>query len=385
MRTIINPSGSRPAIRTHSRQATSLRLERFASILIVLAVALAACGTGSSSTPPASAGATSPTTSPTQRGPVATASTIGQGAPGPTDSTALGQLQQAYEAVDAAVSPSVVVIETPAGLGSGVVFDATGDIVTNAHVVGSATQFTVTLTDGGQFPGTLVGTFAPNDVAVVHIDAPNLQPATFGDSSTLEVGQVVMAVGSPLGLQTSVTDGIVSALGRTVTEPGGATLPRLIQTSAAINPGNSGGALVDINGDVVGIPTLAAVDQQMGGAAAGIGFAIPSNDASDFAKQLISSGKVTDSHRAYLGIQSADVMGAQGVLVYTVQAGGPAASAGIKAGVLVTAIDDTPTPDAATLSSVLAGLKPGQDVTLHLLARDGTTSTVQVTLGEIPG
>ena len=121
-----------------------------------------------------------------------------------------------------------------------------------------------------------------------------------------------MAVGNPLGLQSSVTQGIVSALGRDVAEPGGVTLPGTIQTSAAINPGNSGGALVDINGDVVGIPTLAAVDQELGGSAPGIGFAIPSNDAKDFAGQLIKNGKVTASHRAYLGIQAANVTGEPG-------------------------------------------------------------------------
>ncbi|MFL5724474.1 MAG: S1C family serine protease, partial [Chloroflexota bacterium] len=161
------------------------------------------------------------------------------------------------------VSPSVVVIETTGGLGSGIVFDSDGDITTNAHVVGDATTFRVTLADGRQFPGKLVGTFPANDLAVIKFSAPNLQPATFADSSKLEVGQIVMAVGNPLGLQSSVTQGIISAVGRDVAEPGGATLPGTIQTSAAINPGNSGGALVDINGDVVGIPTLAAVDQEL--------------------------------------------------------------------------------------------------------------------------
>ncbi len=201
----------------------------------------------------------------------------------------------------------------------------------------------------------------------------------------LRVGQIVMAVGNPLGLQTSVTQGIVSALGRTVTEPGGVTLPGTIQTSAAINPGNSGGALVDIHGDVVGIPTLAAVDQQIGGSAPGIGFAIPSNDAKDFAGQLIASGKVTSSHRAYLGIRAANVMGAQGVLVYGIDAGGPAAVAGIQTGELIVSIDSKPTPDSNTLSVVLAGLEPGQTVPVVVMKSAGSQVTVQVTLGQIPG
>ena len=131
------------------------------------------------------------------------------------------------------------------------------------------------------------------------------------------------------------------ALGRTVTEPNGVTLPGVIQTSVAINPGNSGGALVDLEGQVVGIPTLAAVDQQIGGSAPGIGFAIPSNAAKDIATQLITYGRygrAVNSGRAYLGIQAANVIGGAGVLVYSVVPGGPAASAGIRAGELITSV-----------------------------------------------
>ncbi len=347
------------------------------AFLIVAALAVAACGAGVSSTasPASATAASSATAAPTATSAPSQATVTG----------ALGQLQQEYEAVVQRVSPSVVVIETPSGLGSGIVFDAKGDIVTNAHVVGTSTTFTVTLADGRQFPGKLVGTFAANDIAVIKIDAPNLQPATFADSSKLAVGEIVMAVGNPLGLQTSVTQGIVSALGRTVSEGGGITLPGTIQTSAAINPGNSGGALVDINGNVVGIPTLAAVDQQIGGSAPGIGFAIPSNDARDFANQLITSGHVTNSHRAYLGIQPANVIGAPGVLVYSVEPGGPADQAGITTRELIVSIDGKPTPDGNTLSTVLAGLQPGQKVPVVVEKANGTQSTVQVTLGQIPG
>ncbi len=161
-----------------------------------------------------------------------------------------------------------------------------------------------------------------------------------------------------------MTQGIVSALGRNVAEPGGVTLPGTIQTSAAINPGNSGGALVDINGEVVGIPTLAAVDQELGGPAPGIGFAIPSNDAKDFAGQMIKNGKVTESHRAYLGIQAANITGAQGaapgVLVYAVEDGGPASKAGIKEGDLIVSIGGKPVADTNQLSMVLATLESGK-------------------------
>ena len=238
------------------------------------------------------------------------------------------QLQQEYEGVVNAVEPSVVQIQTSEGLGSGIVFDTKGDIVTNNHVVGTAKTFKVTLASGKQVSGTLVGTFAADDLAVIHVDAPGLKAARFADSSKLQVGQIALAVGNPLGFRSSVTDGIVSALGRTVSEPGGATLPNAIQTSAAINPGNSGGALVDLDGAVIGIPTLGVSDPQMGGAASGIGFAIPSSTVSDIAGQLVSKGKVTNSHRAYLGIRVGDTTGGKGALVGSVTAGGPAASAG---------------------------------------------------------
>ena len=139
-----------------------------------------------------------------------------------------------------------------------------------------------------------MGTYPAGDLAVVHVTGANLQPATFGDSAKLAVGDIVLAMGSPLGLQSSVTQGIVSALGRDVPESKTVTLSNVIQTSAEINPGNSGGALVDLTGSVVGIPTLTALDPQLGDTAApGIGFAIPSNVAIDVAGQLIATGHVT--------------------------------------------------------------------------------------------
>ncbi len=294
-------------------------------------------------------------------------------------------LQSAFESIVRSVGPSVVVVETNQGLGSGVVFDAAGDIVTNAHVAGSATNFTILTSAGDRLDGSLVGSFPGDDLAVVKASGGHLPPATFADSSKLTVGQIVLAIGNPLGLQSSVTDGIISALGRTVTEPGGAALPGVIQTSAPINPGNSGGALVDLSGDVIGIPTLTATDPQLGGAAPGIGFAVPSSTARDIATQLIQHGKVVSSHRAYLGIQAASVTGANGVLVFSVQPGGPADKAGIPADVLITSIAGKPTPDQQALASVLAGLSPGQTVDVAIERRDGSTDTIKVTLGELPG
>jgi putative serine protease PepD len=293
-------------------------------------------------------------------------------------------LQQQYVRVVKQVGPSVVLIQTSEGLGSGIVFDAKGDIVTNDHVVDDASGFQVTLADGKQYRARPVGGFPADDLAVLHVNATGLHPAVFADSSALAVGDVTLAIGNPLGLQSSVTEGIISALGRTVNEDNGVALPNVIQTSAAINPGNSGGALVDLQGEVVGIPTLAAADPQLGGSAAGIGFAIPSNTVRGIADQLIGSGKVTNSHRAYLGVEVAATT-SNGVLVTEVQPGGPAVKAGIATGELVTAVDGTATPDPASLADVLAGLRPGQVARVTVVAPGGGGRTVPVTLGQYPG
>jgi putative serine protease PepD len=294
-------------------------------------------------------------------------------------------VQTAFVKVVKAVSPSVVQIETSAGLGSGIVFDRQGDIVTNAHVVGTASSFKVTFSDGHQASGTLVGKFLPDDLAVIKVAAAGVAPAVFANSAKLQVGQFAFAVGNPLGFRSSVTQGIVSALNRTVPESASVTLPNIIQTSAPINPGNSGGALVDLQGRVIGIPTLGVSDPQLGGAAAGIGFAIPSNLVKDIASQLIKDGKVTNSHRAYLGVSIGDTSDSSGVLIGTVVAGGPAAKAGIKAGDEIVSVNGKPTPSSSALAEVLADLKPGQTVPVAVVHQDGTRTTVPVTLGQFPG
>ena len=199
-------------------------------------------------------------------------------------------LQQELVSVVRAVSPSVVQIETPQDLGSGVVFDTRGDVVTNAHVVGNAKHFVVTLASGDSHPATAIGRDAANDLAVIRIAGARPRPATFADSSQVEVGDIALALGNPLGLRSSVTEGIVSAVRRSVPEGDGVTLSSAIQTSAAINPGNSGGALVDLSGRVIGIPTLAALDPEMGASEApGIGFAIDSNTVRRVAGALARS------------------------------------------------------------------------------------------------
>jgi putative serine protease PepD len=283
-----------------------------------------------------------------------------------------------------AVSPSVVQIATGSGLGSGVVYDGHGNIVTNAHVVGNTTKFSVTLASGNH-PGTLVGSFPPDDLAVVHVEGVTPPPASFADSSKIEVGDVALAIGNPLGLRSSVTEGIVSSLGRTVSEGNGVVLASAIQTSAAINPGNSGGALVNLAGQVIGIPTLTALDPELGGAQApGIGFAIPSNTVRRIADQLIEKGSVERSGRAFLGVRVSSIVGG-GVLVTAVTPGGPAAKAGIKPGEIIVALDGKPTPTADVLIAVVAGLKPGQRVPVKLVERDGKARTAMVTLGDLPG
>ncbi|WP_030664472.1 S1C family serine protease [Streptomyces rimosus] len=304
-------------------------------------------------------------------------------------------LQNAYQRVVKDVLPSVVQITTGEGLGSGVVYDARGHVVTNAHVVGREKTFKVTTARGSRsLNASLVASYPEQDLAVIKIDkAPgDLKPAAFGDSAKVEIGQIVLAMGSPLGLSGSVTQGIVSATGRTVSEPAsgggtGATLANMVQTSAAINPGNSGGALVNLSDQVIGIPTLAASDPQMGeGAAPGIGFAIPASTVRNIADQIIKNGKVTNSGRAALGITGRTIVGSDfegaGVSVESVKQGGPADKAGIKAGDVIVKFDGTDVSTMQDLSEALAGHKPGDQVEVTV-DRDGERKTVRVTLGTI--
>jgi putative serine protease PepD len=295
-------------------------------------------------------------------------------------------VEQQFVAVIKQTQSQVVQIQTDSGLGSGVIFDTKGHIVTNAHVVSGASRLVVTLADGKRFDARLVGAYIPDDLAVVDIGTGRgVTPARFADSSKLAVGEIVLAEGNPLGLQSSVTEGIVSALGRNVSEGQGVVLPSAIQTSAPINPGNSGGALIDLDGRVVGIPTLTAASPQTGGAASGIGFAIPSNTVTDIAGQIIRYGRVVNSHRAAIGASIASSSAQPGALIVTVQPGGPASNAGITAGGLIEKIDGTPIADASALGEALAAHRPGDKITLTILRLDGTTASTTLTLGQLPG
>ncbi|MFD7666763.1 S1C family serine protease [Streptomyces sp. NPDC059788] len=359
---------------------TSPQRAAVAAAAVLCAIAPVAGCSGSESSSGRGAGTSSPAaTSPAK----AAAPSVGN------------DLQEAYQKVVKDVLPSVVQITTGEGLGSGVVYDARGHVVTNAHVVGDDKKFKVTTARGSRsLNASLVASYPEQDLAVIKIDgAPkDLKPATFGDSAKVEIGQIVLAMGSPLGLSGSVTQGIVSATGRTVSEPSsgggtGATIANMVQTSAAINPGNSGGALVNLSDQVIGIPTLAATDPQMGeGAAPGIGFAIPASTVRDIADQIIKDGKVTNSGRAALGITGRTLVGADfegaGVSVESVKEDGPADRAGIEAGDVIVKFDGTDVRTMQALSEALAGHKPGDkvDVTVD---RDGSRKTVKVTLGTI--
>lgn len=295
-------------------------------------------------------------------------------------------------------SPSVVyVVSAGLGTGSGIIYDANGDIVTNNHVVSGANHISVTLANGKSYPATLVGTDAADDLAVIHISASGITPARFASVGSYQVGQIGLAIGSPLGLKQSVTIGLISGLHRVEQEPNGSYLSDAIQTSAAINPGNSGGALVTLDGVVVGMPTLEQTGSSDGTAAQGIGFAIPSERIVTIANQLIASGKVQHTGRPYLGIAPTDASNqsssfgfgqgqgsaTSGALVSQVAPNGPAAQAGVQQGDVITQADGTTVTNAQDLLTVLAGKKPGDTITLKI-DRNGSTQTVQVHLGELP-
>jgi S1-C subfamily serine protease len=301
----------------------------------------------------------------------------------------------------AAAAPSVVQIESSVGLGSGVIIDARGYVVTNYHVLfGSgggttaAPSYTVTLPTGKTFSATIAGTDAADDLAVVKISASGLKAMPLADSSALRVGQFALAVGNPLGQDQSITLGIVSTLGRNVIENGPAVVIfNMIQTSAPINPGNSGGALIDLQGRLTGIPTLAATDSRLGSAAQGIGFAIPSNRVKFITDQIIKTGKVLHSQLPYLGVSSLQIVTAAlaqrqglstdgGLLVGDVIPGGPAAKAGLQAGDVMVQLGGMALVDADSFADALSHLKPGQNVQLTVVNSSGQR-TVTMTLGEL--
>ena len=318
--------------------------------------------------------------------------------------------QSAITTAAAKVSPAIVTITSSdtapnpnsplgqiptTGVGSGVIFDSHGWIITNKHVVAGSSQLQVALQDGRQFSGTIYGIDTLTDLAIVKVEATGLPTAPIGNSSTAKVGQLAIAIGSPLGTYTnSVTAGIISAFGRTIQVQDGTQINNLIQTDAAINPGNSGGALLDANGDVVGINTAVAQTAE------GIGFAIPINIAKPIMEQALAGQKLA---RPWIGIryqaltlQIADqekLPVSTGAWLAPASAGSstspavvpdsPAAKAGLKEGDIITAVDGIPITAVTPLDDVLTQYTPGSTVALDVL-RDGKTITLTVTLGTRP-
>ncbi len=308
------------------------------------------------------------------------------------------------------VSPSVVAVannalvrrgffdvqlyEVPQGSGSGFVWDRKGHIVSNYHVVYEANTLTVTFPDGTRYDASLVGVAPDYDLAVLKIDAPpeKLHPVTVAPSRDLQVGQQVYAIGNPFGLDTTLSSGIVSALGRAITSMTERKIYDVIQTDTAINPGNSGGPLLTDCGKLIGVNTAILSPS---GAYAGIGFAIPSDTVSRVVPQLIAKGRVT---RAGLGVQFLPDhvtarSGVKGVAIYAVREGSPAAAAGLQGigvsrrgerlfGDVITAVNQTPVSTTEELQALLDPRKPGDRITLTL-SRAGQTRELTLTLIEV--
>ena len=332
----------------------------------------------------------------------ATAGTTSTGDSGTDDSgdatSPVVQVTGTVQGAAAKIIPSVVVIEVTGqsggGSGSGVVMDTNGNIVTNAHVVQAVSNPTieVTFSDGQKATATVVGVDASSDLAVINVQGiSNLTPATFADSDSLQIGQTVVAVGEPLGLAGTVTQGIVSAVNRPVrtgsaeqTEASQSTVIDAIQTDAAINPGNSGGPLVNLAGEVVGINSaIATVGGSAGGESGniGVGFSIPSNDVTNIADQLVKSGTAV---HASLGVSVGEARDDSGPELEKVQAGSPAADAGLKVGDVITKVGDRAVYDVDSLLAAVRDHQPGDQVTITLL-RGGDEQTVTVTMGSKEG
>lgn len=288
--------------------------------------------------------------------------------------------------------PQVPQQQQPMAEGSGVIIDQDGHILTNAHVVDGGSNFQVIFASGTKADAKLVGKDTYSDLAVLKVEGDMPAVATFGDSSKLQPGEPVIAIGSALGdFRNTVTSGVVSALGRKLDGQSGSQLTNLIQTDAPINHGNSGGPLVNMQGEVVGINTAVVRGSSLtGDAAEGLGFAIPSNTASTTAQELISKGTVT---RPYLGVSYQqlnprvasfyNIAAQEGALVMDVVAAGPADKAGLKKNDVIVDINGQKVTEDLTLSEVLLKYKPNDKVKLTI-NRDGKESSVDVTLGERP-
>src|SRR5436189_1834582 len=290
-------------------------------------------------------------------------------------STLLDAYSEAVITASERVSPSVVKIEVrqqtrPGGSGSGFIFTPDGFILTNSHVVYGANKIEVTLPDGERYEADKVGDDPDTDLAVVRITAPNPIPARLGDSQSIRVGQLVIAIGNPYGFQATVTSGVVSALGRSLRSQSGRLIDNIIQTDAALNPGNSGGPLVTSNGEVIGVNTAVIRPAQ------GSCFAMAINTAKFVAGRLIKDGRI---RRGYIGVagqnaplhrmlvRSHDLPAATGILVVSIEPNSPAARAGLREGDLIVAFNDQAIAHVDALHRALTDYEPGVRANLTVL------------------
>lgn len=312
-----------------------------------------------------------------------------------TGAEALDAYSKAVTSVAEELSPSVVKVDVQkakshrrrdSGSGSGFVFTPDGFVLTNSHVVAGAERIEVTLLDGRSLDADLVGDDPDTDLAVIRISAPDLEPATLGNSRTLKVGQLVVAIGNPLGFQCTVTAGVVSALGRSLRSQSGRLIEGIIQTDAALNPGNSGGPLVSSSGRVVGLNTATIMGAQ------GLCFAIPSTIISHATGVLIRDGRI---RRGYIGVRGQDVpisrrltrahelTNERGVMIVSVEKRSAANVAGLREGDIVIALDSTPVQGIDDLLRLLTEDRIGATSELKLL-RGAETRTLSIQPAERP-
>jgi S1-C subfamily serine protease len=320
---------------------------------------------------------------------VTVTSTPSQDMSPPPDARTVTDVSELYKKV----SDGVVYVQTSSrspvtstdqesGSGSGFVLDGRGYILTNDHVVANADTVRVRIgASEDLMSAKVIGTDASSDLAVLKVDpdgvAGGLKPLTLGSSDSVEVGQPAVAIGSPFGLQGSLTTGVISALGRPIQSPNGFQISGALQTDAAINPGNSGGPLLDAQGDVIGINAQIATETQSN---SGVGFAIPIDIAKQSIEQLERGETI---RRAYLGVSTASTANGTGAQIAAVVGGGPAAKAGLRAGDRITAVSGQDVKTADDVAERIADRKPG-DVIEVVVQRSGDAKTVKVTLGTQP-
>jgi len=296
----------------------------------------------------------------------------------------VGDVDEPVAAVAEAVAPSVVRIDTPTGTGSGIIYDSAGAVVTNAHVVRGAESVEIQLADGTRATGKVLGSDPNVDIAIVQIQENyTFKQASFASLETVRVGQLAVAIGSPFGLEQSVTAGIVSAINRAVPsaniEDGSRTIVEMIQTDAPINPGNSGGALVDRQGRVVGMNTLIRTDGTVEGNL-GVGFAIPTDTIFLVTERIINGESLENG---FLGISGQNpTIGRAGALIIDVVEDSPASISGLESGDLIIEIDDSPILGMSELAARIRLSSPGTTIEIKII-RNGEQVSLPVTLGTL--